>query len=494
MSTTRTNRMKLPLVTVAVAIVGAGCGGGGGGGGPDSSPGPTATATPGVTVSPTSLTVNEGGEATYTIILDSRPEGNVTVTPSSGDSEAVEVSEALTFSTANWNTAQTVTVTGVEENNGDGRDESVTVSHAVTGYGSVTTAAEVLVTVDDNDVQANGIYDSLESIDLAAEEPVARGGLVVLHDGRMIGGSVSLETLTFTFFTGTYTVDGNSFSAVVDGAEVFIFFPSYFEDREYSGTVEEQASLTLVSGDGEAGELSLPYQTIHDRPSFLSMWEGVWVAMDEGVSTATMTVDAGGALFWQDRDGCSANGNLAILDADRNLYGLELTVESCDDRDGAYTGFAYFHGEGDSANSDAILIAATGDGQNFFGFDDTFSRSSGSVTLPESGSGTDDHGNDRSAATRVGVPSETDGEITANDVDYFSIEVTAARTLSVYTSGSIDTVGRLEDDSGSTLASNDDSGDGFNFRIDHDVSAGLYYVRVAGWSSTDTGNYVLNVR
>ena len=47
--------------------------------------------------------------------------------------------------------AQTVTVTGVEENDADGNDESVTVTHAVSGYGSVTSAMNVSVTVDDND-------------------------------------------------------------------------------------------------------------------------------------------------------------------------------------------------------------------------------------------------------------------------------------------------------------------------------------------------------
>ena len=36
--------------------------------------------TAGVTVSPTELTVAEGGQETYTVVLDSEPEGNVVVT------------------------------------------------------------------------------------------------------------------------------------------------------------------------------------------------------------------------------------------------------------------------------------------------------------------------------------------------------------------------------------------------------------------------------
>ena len=54
--------------------------------------------TRGVTVSETALPVPEGGTATYTVVLDSEPTGNVTVTPSrsSGDTD-VTVSGALTF-------------------------------------------------------------------------------------------------------------------------------------------------------------------------------------------------------------------------------------------------------------------------------------------------------------------------------------------------------------------------------------------------------------
>jgi len=38
----------------------------------------------GVSVSPTTLSVDEGSSATYTVVLDSRPTGNVTVTPAVG--------------------------------------------------------------------------------------------------------------------------------------------------------------------------------------------------------------------------------------------------------------------------------------------------------------------------------------------------------------------------------------------------------------------------
>ena len=50
------------------------------------------------------------------------------------------MSDALTFTTGNWDTAQTVTVTGVDEG-------AATVSHTVSGYGGVSSVEDVTVTV-----------------------------------------------------------------------------------------------------------------------------------------------------------------------------------------------------------------------------------------------------------------------------------------------------------------------------------------------------------
>src|SRR5439155_247663 len=97
-------------------------------------------------------------------------------------------------------------------------------------------------------------------------------------------------------------------------------------------------------------------------------------------------------------------------------------------------------------------------------------------------------------ATSVGTTSTTSGRINfAGDNDYFRVQVGSAGHLTVYTTGSTDTYGYLLDSNGNTLASNDDT-TGLNFQIDRDVSPGTYYVRVRHYSSTGTGDYVLEVR
>ena len=111
----------------------------------------TGSATRGVTVSATALTVNEDTTGTYTVVLDSQPTANVTVTPSRTGSSDVTFSPAtLTFTALNWNTVQPVTVTAAQDS--DAVDDSATISHAVTGGDYVgVTVESVVVTVNDDE-------------------------------------------------------------------------------------------------------------------------------------------------------------------------------------------------------------------------------------------------------------------------------------------------------------------------------------------------------
>ncbi len=104
----------------------------------------------GVRISKNALTLTEGGSGgTYTVRLESDPGGSATVTPASSDTDIVTVSGALSFNSGNWQNPQTVTVTPVDD--ADTRGETATITHAVSGYGSITTAGSVSVTVRDDD-------------------------------------------------------------------------------------------------------------------------------------------------------------------------------------------------------------------------------------------------------------------------------------------------------------------------------------------------------
>ena len=115
-----------------------------------------AAAVPGtVTVSESALTVTEEDTTgdTYTVVLDTQPTADVTVTVGGHASTDVTPTPAsLTFTTTNWSTAQTVTVTA--GNDTDLTNDTVTLTHSAAstdpGYSGVTIGS-VVVTVTDND-------------------------------------------------------------------------------------------------------------------------------------------------------------------------------------------------------------------------------------------------------------------------------------------------------------------------------------------------------
>ena len=107
---------------------------------------------PGVSVSRSTLRVNEGGSGTYTVRLASQPTAGVTINVAGGGGVTV-VPTSLTFSTSTWNTPQTVTVRAAED--ADTADDAQTVTHTVDSNSAPEYAGlsvrSVAVTVTDND-------------------------------------------------------------------------------------------------------------------------------------------------------------------------------------------------------------------------------------------------------------------------------------------------------------------------------------------------------
>ena len=83
------------------------------------------------------------------------------------------------------------------------------------------------------------------------------------------------------------------------------------------------------------------------------------------------------------------------------------------------------------------------------------------------------------------------------DVDWFKLDLSylpySVQVL-LYTTGNTDTKGTLLGSSGSALSpavSDDDSGVGLNFLIGQELAPAVYYLKVEGFNSTETGPYAL---
>ena len=79
--------------------------------------------TPGITVNPTSglVTTEDLGTDTFTVVIDTQPTADVTIDLTSDDiTEGTVSPTSLTFTSGDWDSPQTVTVTGVDDNDVDG--------------------------------------------------------------------------------------------------------------------------------------------------------------------------------------------------------------------------------------------------------------------------------------------------------------------------------------------------------------------------------------
>ena len=166
------------------------------------------TPTAGVTVSKSALTVTEQDATgdSYTVVLDSRPTANVTITiGGQSGTDVTAVPSPMTFTPMNWNTAQTVTVTA--GNDTDTADDTVSLTHSATStdtdYSGITIAG-VTVTVDDND-NPNTPAEGKPTI-----SGTAQVGEVLTADPSGITDADGLTTATFTYQWLRVDADGVS--------------------------------------------------------------------------------------------------------------------------------------------------------------------------------------------------------------------------------------------------------------------------------------------
>ena len=117
-----------------------------------------------VRVSPAVLRVGEGATATYAVRLNARPAGNVVLDVASDNADVTVDTERLTFTTNNWQTPQTVTVTAAHD--ADLFNDQASITHTIdmaatldTAYDAATVTS-VAVTVLDDDAEIGHVINA----------------------------------------------------------------------------------------------------------------------------------------------------------------------------------------------------------------------------------------------------------------------------------------------------------------------------------------------
>ena len=149
------------------------------------------------------LALMEGSAETYTVTLKGQPSGNMVVDVTSDDAGAVAVRPgSLTYGTANWNTAQTVTATAVADN--DENAETATVTPAVNDGAS----ADEFDPADDVSFTVNVTDNDTPGLAVSATDLTTNGET----EGSTATYTVALATLP----TGPVTVSSNNADVPAD--------------------------------------------------------------------------------------------------------------------------------------------------------------------------------------------------------------------------------------------------------------------------------------
>ena len=285
--------------------------------------------TAGIVLSPATLTVAEGSEASYTVRLATEPASTVTVavTGTSGtDLTLAPASASLTFTTATWNTAQTVTVTAAQDDDAD--NDEATLTHTASGGGYASVTADLAVTVDDDD----GDPVSGEVILSVSPTSVSEAGgttavtvTATLRDGAR--GEATVVTVTVAEDADEYAVSPSVFDIEVPAgapraAASFDLTPVDDADDEpdqrvaVTGTTEaglsvQAASVTIRDDDGEEEEEE--EEVVNSPPRFESDYT---FDLPENVSGRDAAV-ALGTVAARDADGDRLRYALSAGDGDR---------------------------------------------------------------------------------------------------------------------------------------------------------------------------------
>ncbi len=231
---------------------------------------------PGFTLTPTTLSINEGATGTFTVKMNSAVTADTTVTLTSSGSAATVSPATLTFTAANSGTAQTVTVTGVKDD--DATNAMVTITAAATGLTSRT----VQVTVVDLDTVALSVTPTTLALNeggttgtLAVKLTAQPSADVVVTIATSDATAAAPSTQTLTFTATTWDTAQDVTVAPVDDADLLdetltltvsatglasVTVPVTVHDDDSQALLVSAQTLTVLEGASATFAVQLAYQ------------------------------------------------------------------------------------------------------------------------------------------------------------------------------------------------------------------------------------------
>ena len=226
-----------------------------------------------ITESGSSTDVTEGSAVSdsYTIVLTSQPSSDVTISLTNDSQITLDIT-SLTFTSSNWDTAQTINVTSVDNSDTDGNRTS-TISHAATSsdgnYNGIT-ISDVSVNITDDDIPNVSIMETSSSTSVSEASgndtydiqltiaPTNTVTVSLTFDDSQIqvNGSNSPVDLTFSDTTAqTLTITAVNDSIAEGSHSATITHSATSSDSNYNGI--SISSLTVSIADDDTAGITL---------------------------------------------------------------------------------------------------------------------------------------------------------------------------------------------------------------------------------------------
>ena len=249
----------------------------------------------GVSIDPTTQTVTEGSSSSYTVVLTSQPAGDVTIaitghanTDLGIASAGLNADDELTFTTSNWNTAQTVTVTASQDDDAL-QDADVALAHGIrsTDDPAYDALADQTVTVSITEKDAVGV----------AIDPTA----LTVVEGDAAGVSYTVKLTSEPAGDVTVTISGHADTDLtLSGAgltsNVLTFTASNWSTAQtvtvkaaQDGDAAQDADVTLLHAISSTDDPA--YDALADQTVTVSITEKDAVGVS--ISPTALTVSGG---------------------------------------------------------------------------------------------------------------------------------------------------------------------------------------------------------
>lgn len=262
-----------------------------------------------IVVSPGSITINENvGTGSFTVVLGAEPQSDVVIDLSSSSTlEAVLSPSSLTFTPGNWDTPQTVTVTGVDDS--FDRDDTATITVSVNDGGSdddfdsVPDETITVILADDDTAGINvtetggtaitegGATDTISYV--LSSEPFDDVTLTITPDSQIDLGGGSGLPVVLSFTPGNWNIAQIVTLAAVDDVAVegthtsLLSYVVSSSDGDYNNFVLPDTSSTITDND-TAGFSLTPNSLIVDENGGTGSFDAVLTA--QPLSDVTLTI------------------------------------------------------------------------------------------------------------------------------------------------------------------------------------------------------------